>query len=453
MKNLIFPLSAWLYRKYNMIFKTKRNPKLQKTLQVLNPMENVDKLYEDFQVRRLTLAISVLGIGIVFAMLLHLSSRVEGKLAEGAQLVRNEWGAGDYQVTLHAKTGEWSREIPFQVGEREFTEEERSRMQRELQAALPDLIKKENEDLAHVSGDLELLSSVPGYPFRLTWSSSDSDLISRNGQVDIEGLGKEGKSVDLTVILSDGQERCSFTYTVKLLPEEVSEEESFYRALKESLLQTDLESKSQREIFLPRQLLGKVIEWEEARPDNSGLIFLLFLLGSLMAGVGMERDLEQSRKKRDKELILDYPGFVSKLRLYMSAGLTVKNAFFKVAADYRAWAGQGKCRYLYEEMKIACHRLENNVAEEQVYQEFGKRCGEMRYRRLSFLLAVHLKQGNSQLLMLLAKEADDAQEDRKNLARKAGEEAGTKLLLPMLLMLVVVMLLVLLPAYLDFGSI
>ena len=106
-----------------------------------------------------------------------------------------------------------------------------------------------------------------------------------------------------------------------------------------------------------------------------------------------------------------------------------------------------------EEMQVSCHQLENGVAQEKVYQDFGKRCGEMRYRRLSFLLAVQLKQGNDQLLTLLEKETNDAQEERKNLARKAGEEAGTKLLLPMLLMLVVVMLLVLLPAYTGFGNI
>ena len=76
----------------------------------------------------------------------------------------------------------------------------------------------------------------------------------------------------------------------------------------------------------------------------------------------------------------------------------------------------------------------------------------MRYRRLSFLLGVHLKQGNNQLLQLLAGEVDSAQEDRRNYAKKAGEEAGTKLLIPMMLMLMIVMMLMLLPAYLDFGS-
>ena len=64
-----------------------------------------------------------------------------------------------------------------------------------------------------------------------------------------------------------------------------------------------------------------------------------------------------------------------------------------------------------------------------------------------------LSAGNSRLLAILSQEADSAQEDERNLARKAGEEAGTKLLLPMMLMLLVIMFLILAPAYMDFGSI
>ena len=149
----------------------------------------------------------------------------------------------------------------------------------------------------------------------------------------------------------------------------------------------------------------------------------------------------------------EYAGFVSMLRLYLMAGLTVKNAFARITADLAGQKRSAGKQYLYEELKTACYQMENGMAQEQVYQEWGKRCGDMRYRRLSFLLGVHLKQGNSQLLQLLAGEVESAREDRRNCAKKAGEEAGTKLLLPMMMMLMVVMMLVLLPAYLDFGNI
>ena len=44
-------------------------------------------------------------------------------------------------------------------------------------------------------------------------------------------------------------------------------------------------------------------------------------------------------------------------------------------------------------------------------------------------------------------EAEDAFEERKNLARKAGEEAGTKLLVPMFIMLAIVMAIMVVPAF------
>ena len=183
------------------------------------------------------------------------------------------------------------------------------------------------------------------------------------------------------------------------------------------------------------------------------LLLLLTLLCGVLVCKGAENDLKQKCKKRSRELLADYPEFVSKLRLYLSAGLTVKNALFRMSSDYFGQQAKGKEHYLYKEIKLACHQLQNGMSEEQVYQDFGRRCGQMRYRRLSFLLSVHLKQGNQQLLMLLSQEADSAQEDRMSMARKAGEEAGTKLLLPMMLMMVVAMILVLLPAYINFGSI
>ena len=50
---------------------------------------------------------------------------------------------------------------------------------------------------------------------------------------------------------------------------------------------------------------------------------------------------------------------------------------------------------------------------------------------------------------MLKTEAIQAQEERKAHAKRAGEEAGTKLLLPMFLMLAVVLIIVIVPAFLT----
>lgn len=50
----------------------------------------------------------------------------------------------------------------------------------------------------------------------------------------------------------------------------------------------------------------------------------------------------------------------------------------------------------------------------------------------------------------MRQEADNAFAERKSLAKKLGEEAGTKLLLPMMMMLCVVMVIIMIPAYFSF---
>ena len=65
------------------------------------------------------------------------------------------------------------------------------------------------------------------------------------------------------------------------------------------------------------------------------------------------------------------------------------------------------------------------------------------------MLAQNLRKGSGGLTELLTREAEDAFEDRKNLAKKLGEEAGTKLMIPLFLMLIVVFAIVIIPAFLS----
>ncbi|MDE6963661.1 MAG: hypothetical protein K2P30_08550 [Lachnospiraceae bacterium] len=451
-KNPLAVAARKLYRGLRPVLYKNRNQKVIRALVRLNPRDNEEKLYEEYEIRKLTSVLTILAIGIVSAASLHLCSRMEQRLAEGSSLLRNEWGAGDYLITLWADAGEWGREIPFLVKERRFSEDERKAMLHKLQSELPDIIKKENQDLEHVTGDLNLISSVDGYPFRIVWRSG-SKRLRRDGKTDRTDIGENGERIVLTAEISYGEESECFDYEIYLMPEILNGQERFFRKLDEALDEMDTDGVSRKQLSLPSRLDGRNIVWKEKGTNYAMLLLLLSLAGCVLTGRGMENDLMKSCRKRDRQLRIDYPDFVSKLRLYLSAGLTVKSAFTRITTDYGEQGERGGIRYLYEEMKTSCYQLENGITEEKVYQDFGRRCGKTQYRRLGFLLSVHLKQGNGHLLAILSQEADGAQEDERNMARKAGEEAGTKLLLPMMLMLLVIMFLVLAPAYMDFGSI
>ena len=65
------------------------------------------------------------------------------------------------------------------------------------------------------------------------------------------------------------------------------------------------------------------------------------------------------------------------------------------------------------------------------------------------LLSQNLKKGSKGLTTLLMMESIQAFEERKNMAKTAGEEASTKLMLPMFGMLAVVLIMVVVPAFLS----
>ena len=175
----------------------------------------------------------------------------------------------------------------------------------------------------------------------------------------------------------------------------------------------------------------------------------LVLLGAVLVWYQQEQKLEKKEKERKRQLILDYPEVLFKMAMLLGAGLTLKGTFQKITAEYKK-RREERPRYVYEEMLSACREMENGVSEAAAYEGFGRRCGDSRYVRLGSVLSQNLKKGAKGLQEFLEQEAAAGFEERKNAARKIGEEAGTKLLLPMMLMLALVLVILLVPAVMSF---
>ena len=150
-------------------------------------------------------------------------------------------------------------------------------------------------------------------------------------------------------------------------------------------------------------------------------------------------------------MAVDYPQIVSKLVLYLGAGVSMRGAFAKIAEAYRSGAMRGgEERYAYEEIVLMCHELDSGISEAAAYTHFGLRCRSRRYTKLCSLLTQNLRRGNDALLAALQEEAQEAGEYRRLLAKQMGEEAGTKLLAPMMIMLTVTLVMIMVPAYIGF---
>ena len=144
---------------------------------------------------------------------------------------------------------------------------------------------------------------------------------------------------------------------------------------------------------------------------------------------------------------------IHKLALLMGAGMTVRMAWEHIVKDYREKLKEKRIykKYVYEEMTETYYQLNSGVSEINAYIEFGTRCDTKEYLKFSSLIVQNLRKGSKEIVKLLEMEAIDAFEERKNMAKKYGEEAGTKMLFPMIVMLVVVMGIIMLPAVMAFS--
>lgn len=131
--------------------------------------------------------------------------------------------------------------------------------------------------------------------------------------------------------------------------------------------------------------------------------------------------------------------------------MTIRRAWEKIAGDYQKKPCGGK-RYVYEEMVRTCAEMNTGVPERSAYERFARRCDTKEYLKLASLLSQNVKKGTTDILKLLEQESQSAFEQHKNLAKKKGEETGTKLLFPMILMLMTVMAMLMFPAIVSFQT-
>ena len=471
-----------------------RESGIRRDLSVLYPYGRLEREEKHFYVERIRLVLMIILVGDILAAAGYAAA--EGAmLLEGGGLVREEIGGEDRSTQLDAyivhNTGEsaqtegnkgretgdgaddtagresksdessltYQGSYRLEVRSRKYDEKQAGSMAERLFAALPKRILGENPDLSHVTAPLDLPGEVEGYPFRIVWESSSYALIDSNGTVGNLGMEEgESRPVTLTAVLSydngtAGGLRYEKEYDVTVFGPELSDEEKLSSEIKEAIRSADERSASEEKLPLPQQMGEQFIFWEE-KPSGSGMSMLVFAgIVSFLAAAAMGSRLHDKVVQRERQMMLDYPQIISKFVLYLGAGLSVRSTFTKLGEDYLRQREEGmEERGAYEEILLVCRELASGVPETEAYADFGQRCRSRQYTKLSAILAQNLKKGNQELLSVMQQEAKASFEERRNTARKLGEEAETKLLLPMIVMLAITMLIIIIPAYYSFAA-
>ncbi len=370
-------------------------------------------------------------------------------LLNGNTLKRNAPGEAEksYELTVGG-ISDSSEKISVRVSEREYTKEEAESMFSALMEELSMHIIGKNESLDRIDADMVFPKSVEGFAgIRLNFYPSDPKLISYEGKVDNLELSAP-VNTDIKVILKTGEYSEKYSVPITVYPSELDTTELISEKLKLMIERADKDQITENELSLPKEVAGHHISY--AGKKDRG--FLKILVGGVFATILLGLKPEQDRRKREKrienELLLDYSEVVSKIMVYMGAGLAVRNAWIRIAKDYEKnlKSGHTDPRKVYEEMLITAGELERGVPETKAYADFLKKCPQQCYMKLISLLEQERKTGDSRIRDAMELEVRQALEQRKNVARRLGEEAGTKLMVPLVLSLITVLLIVAVPA-------
>lgn len=421
-------------------------------LKILEPTAATAALEEKYYVEKVSITLQIVLAGLLLAIFAAVSSQANTIIRNEYLIKRNDYEQGSKLVDLTVAGGQMKETIPVEIGEKQYTVQEIQDILPEFKTALEKCILGDNDSPEKITKNLFLPTKLEGYPFTVEWETSDYSLVTSKGELGSRQADAQGELVSLTANITYFEYGEAYSFYVKVYPKDKTKEEAWKENLFSLLEKNENDSKNESYYTLPSQLDGDTLFWKEKRQDTSVMLLFLTIITAFLIFRMKDRDLHVKVENRNREMTLDYPEIVNKMALLIGAGMTIKAAFRKVAEDYRIRKERlGRKRYAYEEMLLTCREMESGVSEINAYDRFGRRTRNQQYRRLSGILCQNLKKGSGQLLGLLEEESREAFEERKALAKKAGEEAGTKMLFPMMIMLGIVIIVIIVPAFLSFS--
>lgn len=414
---------------------------------------SADKVREQLlNYRKKQIYIVLVGVSIIVLFLIAGIIKDRRASFDTLTFERNPYGQGEKTESVYAD----GEKVEFSIGEQKYKEQEIEQKFQEAFSYAQRNLLGENKSYDYITKDLNFFDEIPDSGIEISWMPEDYELIDSSGKVQNEEFNEEQKGGVITSVVgtfSYGEIMYEREYPLCIYEREVTEEESKKKQLMEALNNYERRDDTKGSFQIPSVLNGVRLE----RENNKNNRITLFLLGIilLICLIYVENSrMNEQIKKRNEEILMDYPMIVNQLVLYLGAGMSIQGSFYKINEGYRK-KRQEKIldkRYAYEELNIMIHQLQGGASQEKAYYDFGQRVGLLPYMKIISFITQNLYQGSKEVLHLLEQEEQNAFDERVNHARKLGEEAGTKLLFPMVLLLIVVMIIVMVPALLRFGG-
>ncbi len=447
----LYPIGLYLCDKTPLKRLLNKSVYIDDSLKALNIGEPLDQVKRIYICKKVVLTIIILFLADLFS--LGYKIKEESIIFNGNYIKRPEANEGSKSITLDVLVSEdneavLEEELTLEVKEAEYDPQELENKFAYGKQYIDQKALGSNRSGGEIKTDLNFITRIPETRIRVSWETSNSKLIDKDGTVYNEGLLKS-ELVEVTATLSYKERKELYTMFFKVLPKEYTKEEFARIRLQEVLREEDNNSKEENIFTLPDAMDKQKITWAEKEDHTATMLFIFGTFAGVLIFIIMDRNLISLVDKRNKEMLMDYPEIINKFTLLVGAGMSLSNAWIKIAKDYKEKTT--KKRFAYEEINITAGELMIGTSEVIAYERFGRRVKLLPYLRFGSLIAQNVKKGSGELLNQLELEAAEAFEERKELAKRMGEEAATKLLIPMAFMLLIVLAIIMVPAMLSFG--
>lgn len=384
---------------------------------------------------------------VLFAGYIKCTVNVFTKKELITDLVRPDAREGSRSYKLVMDYDGKSEMISIDVEPKRYTEDEAEELIIDNYERLTRVMLGDNESIDNIVDNLNLVNEL-GEGITVEWNLDDSGYIDPMGRINWNNI--EGKyTTQVTAVMSVGEYSRNYTYNIVLNKAGRDKKKIVKEDIEVSIENAGTDSKT---VSL-RDIMDKYGVVFSKKKDKGSIVYIFIAM--VIAGAiyyAKRIDTDRILDKRKEQLSMDYEPIISKLTILQGSGMTILGAWNKIIEDYERALTAGRLtakRYAYEEMKIARNLMNSGYSEVSAYLEFGRRCGIHSYVKLGNLLEQNIRKGTKGLKEVLNAEVREAMEERKALARKKGDEAGTKLLFPMGIMLIISIIIIVVPAFMS----
>ena len=378
-------------------------------------------------------------IVLVFAFIMDMSSNA----ITDNTLIRNDTGDGDaiYDLVLNADGLDEDYSYQLKLKEEKPSDKQANELFTQAKKEIDDSFCEKGQSVEKVRGHINMKEAYAQGAVEAEWTLSAFD----------EADDEQGKLISASVELSCGEHRQLYDFSFVVFPDELDAGERLIKGINRHI-DSEMSKTGTKKLTLPDEVDGVKLSWSQEKSNTAAKIAMLEVVVIVLLVLEKKEKKKTAQKERNIQLQLEYPEIVSKMAVLMGSGMTVEQAWNRITARYLDERKNNDKNIMpaYEEMLVTEREISDGVTGRKAYAGFAERVKLPCYQKLVRIILQSIHKGSKGVCEMLEKESEDAFDERRLLALKLGEEAGTKMLMPMMIMMAIVIAIVIAPAIIDF---